>query len=261
MFFLALKNSVWFEDLDRGKVIYKYEFDPFRLDERELLWLIKAYKELKQKVKNKDKNVVDNFIELYKEIEKIIDKGSKGNGRLANPLLFDPSLRGVPGLLVHGTHIKDIGIWWCSMGTMKKLFTDPLCTDPNIHRNARAIAINPWSIPNWADLDTVMGECGNKSGDIGTVQSYTYGIGVNYAIYSGTFQANKDTKIYSVLFLGCSNTPNYSSTCTANEPAPTGTCDPSYYMSVYLPLWGWNVEVSVLANITYSVNVKFESQY
>ena len=261
MFLLTLKNSVWFEDLDRGKVIYKYEFDPFRLDERELLWFIRAYKELKQKVKNKDKNAVDNFIELYKEIEKIIDKGSKGNGRLANPLIFDPSLRAVTGLIVYGTHSKDIGVWWCNRSEAGKLFTDPLCTDPFVYYWKRAIAVNPWSIPNWADLDTVMGECGNKDGNIGTAQSYTHGFGVNYATYSGTFQANKDTKIYSVLFLGCSNTPYESTSCTDTEPAPPETCNPDVYESVYLPLWGWNVEVSVSATIAYSVNVKFESQY
>ena len=261
MFFLTLKNSVWFEDLDRGKVIYKYEFDPFRLDERELLWLIKAYKELKQRVKSKDKNVVDNFIELYKEIEKIIDKGSKGNGKLANPLLFDPSLRAVTGLLVWNHHSKDVGVWWCNRTNAGKYFTDTLCDDPFIDYHARAVAVNPWSIPNWADLDTVMGECGNKSGSIGNPQSYTHAYSAKRASYTGTFNAVADTKVYSVLFLGCTGEPNYSSSCSTTCASPLGTCNDSYYETVYLPLWGWNVEVDVLNGVTYSVHVVFESVY
>jgi len=284
MFFLTLKNSVWFEDLDRGKVIYKYEFDPFRLDERELLWLIKAYKELKQKLKNNDKNVVDNSIELYKEIEKIIDKGSKGNGRMVNPMLFDkeltnalismvfdPSLRAVPALLVGARKASStIGVWWCNGGSRGKFFSSDLCTEPEVECDEgedyctggrRAIAVNPWSIPNWADLDTIIGDCGNKVGSIGEPVSYSRSVTDTYAVFAGTFSALADTKVKSVLFLVCTYRGYTSTGCSDHAPAPPGTCDSDNYASVYLPLWGWNVDVAVSNGITYSVNVKFEAQY
>ena len=257
---MFLVTELLVKRLDNDRIVYKFIFDPYYLDLDDIIlvnMLIKAIhdRELAKKI---ERELSIPYHKIKEAIQNILRKGYKGNNGS-----IDPALHTAPHIIVNGAiSVYNVGLWWCDYGVKGKVFTQDLCTDPQFSHPRRAIALNPFELDyiTQYDLDTIIDSEGyHKEGSIGrSPMEYRYELKPTSALAYGTFIANSDTTIKSVLFLGASySSPNSSTTCSSQFPAPPNTCDPDYYASIYLPIWGWNVNVSISKDTAYSVSLRW----
>jgi len=249
-----ISSELVVENLSRREEVYRFVFDPTLIPENELVQLIRTVKELKRG---------KTCRELIGEAGRVLDKViADVPDRVWTPLLLDPAMRAGLHIIVNEWSIRDIGIWWCDRRQKGRLFTDPLCTGPSLGIKAsgrRAVALNPWSLSEISDLDTIIDSRGyHKGGTIGTSPfSFTRALSKNSASIQATFVARTSTTVKSIILLIPSMYgPWYSSSCFPRTPAPRGTCNPDYYESVYLPLWGWDVTFDIVEGEPYAVKIK-----
>jgi len=257
--FPFIRNEVVIRNLVRDKVVGRVVFDPSVLSEDELLWLFRVRKEITELLKSRGcrevRQDVDVVREVGKEVVKLLSKATKGGKSV--PL--DPPMRGILGVLVGAKNSRDIGMWWCDGGERGRYFTDTLCDLPNYHWTRRAVALNTWSLSDLSDLDTIIDNEGyHKEGTIGKSPfSYSVVARQREVLLIASFQAASSTTIYSLLLLIPSVLSPGCGSCSSNYPSTHGTCDPSSYCSIYMPMWGWDIEAPIEADEAYSASIRF----
>ena len=234
------------ENVSSGKTVYRFKFDPRMVPADETKWLLEQLRTVRD---------IDSLKRVLREAEKILLKGSMGNGRLS----LDPAYAAAAQIIIHSYSDEDIGLWWCDYRSKGKMFTSTLCTDPYIEPDRRAVALNPWSLNNPGDLDTIIDSRGyHKGGSIGKSPfSFSTASFANGASIVASFTAASTTTVRSILLLFASYTKSTSRTrCDFNVPAPPGTCDSRYYASIYMPAWGWDVSFTVVEGDAYTVKLR-----
>jgi len=268
---MFISTEVEVENISRRKQVYRLSFNVDEIPVEELAWILKTFRKIKKAVKGGVKPI-EEIRELVKETDKILEKASRGGpGRPLNPLLLDPAMRAVTHLIISHKGYAGVGLWWCDGGARGKLFTEKLCKDPafdysgdeRYHIGAvgrRAVAVNPWSLGDLGDLDTIIDSRGcHKEGTIGKKPfSFTRSKSSTSGTISASFTAKSTATIKSIILLIATRfLSGTERTCYDYNPAPPGTCHGSKYASVYLPLWGWDVSFSVSPGDIYVIKIKF----
>jgi len=257
---MLLNSEIIVKNVTEDKTVFNFKFDLMEIPEDELLYMLRQFREVKKTIKcrSRDIDVVKSFI---KESNNILKRGYKGDkGSMLNIFLLDPAMRGILSRVVSDSSVKDIGMWWCDAGSTGKYFTDILEADPYLNALRHAVALNPWSLDSLGDLDTIIDSQGyHKEGTIG---KQTFSIEIIKAPTESkivcSFYGASNTTIRSVIHLeGTNISPKQDTSSGRSAPSPLGTCSDSYYCSIYLPIWGFNVNASIETDLQYSVVIRY----
>jgi len=248
-------------ELTRNRVIYRGEWDPLQIDPGELRYatiLLYASRMHNRCLKCREilKQLGYTPEKASKEAFKILSKGSRGDR-----VVLDPVFPSLVHWLVSTKSVKNVPWWWCAGLSRGKFFTTELGAEPYIYDEDTGgyrwrEALNPWSLSEPSDLDTIIGA---KEGTVGRspwsieVTKYDHGFYTR-----ATFYGASDTTIRSILFLCCSQLNEgwvRETTPTSPYPAPPGTCHSDYVSSVYLPLYGFEVDIPISADTPYGLTV------
>jgi len=252
MFF---KSELTVKRLDINEIIYQLIFNPELIPIDELMLasiIINAINKNDKKIEKIEKEYGIPRSKMYDFVKKILNKGIIGKGGI------DPPMFASIWTIAYYRGLRDSPYWWCRGGAIGKKFTEPLCTGPNLTYHGRGIALNPWSLDNIGDLDTLISSDEvHKSGTIGTGSfSFSRRITSEYVTFAASFTGASDTTVRSVIVVIITGPGQKYESCKPEYPAPTGTCHSSYYCVVVLPLWGFDVNFNVQKDIGYSVTVK-----
>jgi len=258
-----INNELKIIDVTRDKVVWDFVFDIDQIPEDELVWMIKQYKYARKLIRM-GKKPVDIARELFRESEKILRKGYRGdNGRIMNPFLLDPPMRALHEMIVDYRGSQDIGMWWCDGGDRGKYFTETLAQTPDFDYEAhgrRAVALNPWSLSNPSDLDTVIDSKGyHKEGIIGKLPfSISKAPKGTESGITASFVGASNVTVYSVIVLIPSDdTPQCYSDPYTRTPSTKDLCASGRYCTIYMPIWGWDTETQITENDAYLISMRF----
>ena len=194
----------------------------------------------------------------------ILAKSVYEDGRIvyARNVHGDPAAYTAPIVIIAENVPPNAMPWWCDYGVRGKMVNQNLCISAFV-TGRRAVALNPWPSGAPSDLDTIIDSAGyHKSGTIGKAPfTFTRSSTTTDAAILATFVAASDATIASIWLLAASaSSPSYSTACEYQHPAPSYVCSTGTYASIYMPIWYWDVDVSVRAGIPYSVKITFSSQ-
>ena len=247
-------------DLDRSRTIYRGIWDPLYLDPQELYTLIKLARALKNAQRcpccRRILTELGYTVEKAREeVRKLLRRANRGEYLVIDPL----RAQGIHALFDLYGAVTSVE-WFCDFGARGKYFTGDLAKRPFLARHNRlALMLNPWSLDTPSDADTIIDSNGyHKAGSIGKSPfSIKREHDVDWYEVDVTFYGASDTTIQSIwLALASYYEPNYSTSPSAEYPAPPETCDPTRYASIYSPTYALDCNIPISTDTPYGLTVK-----